>query len=240
MPTAPSDPDRESRLRRLAADLAEPVAAEFDPATDAWTYTWTDGPTAEHVRRAAEAAEPEAALGLRYRRRYSESTIALGAVRLAVATSAEDALRRPEITPAAVEALWRDVPRPRPATDRERYLAYGVVYEVHDAHRRNQASAREICEQVALCGLAPLLRRIGSPLTPVEALTAHYAPTHAHPAWHYRLAPMSAVAAFEAVRRDPDATRERIEAALTLLPELPDAYAAAGARLRSRLGRARD
>lgn len=229
------DPDRESRLRRLAAAVFEPIEVAYDPATGAWTCTWTDGPTAEQVRRAAEAAEPEAARGLRYERRYSESVIALGAVRLAVATSAEDAARRPEITPAAVEALWRDVPDPRPATDRERSLVYGVVYEVHDAHHINHASARQICEQVAHEGLAPLMRRVEALLTPIEALTAHYAATHAHPAWHYRLAPMSATAAFEAVRRDPKATRERIEAALTLLPELPDAYADAGAELRDRL-----
>lgn len=234
MPSASSD--REMRLRRLAAAYAAPVEVGHDPGTGAWTYTWTDGPTAEQVRRDAEAAEPEAARGLRYLRRYSENVIALGAVRLAVATSAEDALQRPAISPAAVEGLWWDVAHPGPATDRERSLVYAVVYEVHDAHRRNQVTAKEICDQVAQYGLAPLLRRIGAPLTPVEALTAHYAPTHAHPAWHTRLAPMSATEAFEAVRHDPNASAELIEAALTLLPELPDAYAAAGAHLRTRLG----
>jgi hypothetical protein len=228
-------PDREARLRRLAAACSAPVEIEHDPGTGAWTYTWTDGPTAEQMRRDAEAAEPEAARGLRYLRRYSESVVALGAVRLAVATSAEDALQRPEISPATVEALWWDVPHPGPATERERSLAYAVVYEVHDAHHRNQATGREICESVARYGLAPLLHRVGAPLAPIETLTAHYAPTHAHPGWHFRLAPMSATAAFEAVRHDPGATRERIEAALTLLPELPDMYAAAGEHLRARL-----
>jgi hypothetical protein len=227
--------DRETRLRRLAAAYAAPVEVEHDRGSGAWTYAWTDGPTAEQVRRDAEAAEPEAARGLRYLRRYSENVVALGAIRLAIATSAEDALQRPQISPAAVEGLWWDVPHPGPATDRERSLVYAVVYEVHDAHHRNQATAREICDLVAQYGLAPLLRRTGAPLSPIETLTAHYAPTHAHPAWHTRLAPMSATAAFEAVRHDPNATREHIEAALTLLPELPDTYAAAGAHLRSRL-----
>ncbi|MDA1358310.1 hypothetical protein O1R50_01685 [Glycomyces luteolus] len=237
MTTASSDPDR---LRRLAATLHESIEVEYDDSAQAWTLAWADGPTVAQVRRDAEAAEPEAAPGLRYLRRYSEDAVALGAVRLAVAISADDARRRPEISPAAVETLWRDVPHPAPATERERSLVYAVVYEIHDAHHRNRASAHEICDMVARYGLAPLMRRISAALTPIETLTAHYASTHAHPAWHYRLAPMSATAAFEAVRHDPNASPELIEAALTLLPELPDMYEGAGAHLRARLLQPRD
>jgi hypothetical protein len=232
MTPSAAEPARTARLRHLATRF-EPTALGYDDS--AGELAWTDGPTVEQVRSAAETAEPEAALGLRYLRRYSESSLALGAVRLAVATSPDDAQRRPEISPAAVEALWQDVPDPAPATERERSLVYALIYEIHDAHHRNHASAQQICDTVARYGLAPLLRRISAELTPIETLTAYYAPTHAHPAWHSRLAPMSATAAFEAVRHDPNATRERIEAALTLLPELPDTYTDAAAHLRSRL-----
>jgi hypothetical protein len=237
MTSASTDPSREARLRGLAATIFEHIELEHVDSTQEWTYAWTDGPTAEQVRRVAEAAEPHAALGLRYVRRFSENAIALGAVRLAVATSAADTGRRPEISPSAVEELWRDVPHPSPATERERLLVYAVLYEAHDNRRRNEVPAHEICELIAQSGLAPFLRRTGGALTPIETLTAHYAPTHAHPAWRYRLAPMTATAAFEAVRHDPNASRELIEAALTLLPELPETYDSAADHLRARLER---
>ncbi|MGP3632321.1 DUF6281 family protein [Streptomyces sp. 24-1644] len=145
------------------------------------------------------------------------------------------ARRRPEITPRAVEEFWRDVPLPSPCTDRERRLVYTVVYQVRDAHHRNGADPDDICATVGQVGLAALLRRAGGPLTPLETLTAHYASTHAHPAWRYRLAPMRAAAAFQAVRDDPRATRELLVAALALLPGLPDPGGSAAAELRARL-----
>jgi hypothetical protein len=48
---------------------------------------------------------------------------------------------------------------------------------------------------------------------------------------------MTATEAFEAVRHDPNASRELIEAALTLLPELPETYDNAADHLRARLER---
>jgi hypothetical protein len=117
------------------------------------------------------------------------------------------------LSPSAAEELCRDVPHPSPATERERLLVYAVIYQAHDNRRRNRVSAHEICELIAQHGPAPFLRRAGGALTPIETVTAHYAPTHTHPAWQYRLTPMTATAAFKAVRHDPKASRELIEAA---------------------------
>ncbi|MET9674698.1 hypothetical protein ABZY68_16645, partial [Streptomyces sp. NPDC006482] len=105
------------------------------------------------------------------------------------------------------EALLRDEPSPAPRTDRERALMYAVLYEIHDAHHRNQARVEETCDIVNRYGLAVFLRRCEAELSPVEALTAHYAATHAHPAWRHRLAPMDAVVLFRAVREDLRAQR---------------------------------
>jgi hypothetical protein len=104
------------------------------------------------------------------------------------------------------------VPHPSPATERERLLVYAVIYQAHDNRRRNQVPADEICELIAQHGLAPFLRRAGGALTPIETVTAHYAPTHTHTAWQYRLTPMTATTAFKAVRHDPKASRQLIEA----------------------------
>ncbi|WP_405385948.1 hypothetical protein OG596_00520 [Streptomyces sp. NBC_01102] len=223
---------RADRLRRLAASLPVRIEAEYSASTHGWTFVWTDGPTAAFVRRAAQEAEPDLTEGLRYVRRYAEETVALGAVRLTVATCAAEARHRPVISPAAVEEFWRHVSLPIPSTDRERLLVYAVIYEVRDGHHRNRAYDHEICDMIGRYGLAPLLRRAGGELTPIEALTDHYASTHAHPAWRFRLAPMTAAAAFDAVRDDPKASQELIAAALTLLPELPGTSAA---ELRARL-----
>ncbi|MGW8884499.1 hypothetical protein [Streptomyces sp. NPDC055749] len=229
--------DRATRLRLLAAAIDGEVEAEFCDSARKWTFVWTDGPTAEAVRRAALEAEPEAAEGVRYVRRFSEDAVALGAIRLAVATSPDDARSRPAITPRAVEEFWRDVPFPSPRTERERVLIYAVIYQVRDGHHRNRADPEDICDLIGHAGLAPLLRRAGGELTPVEVLTAHYASTHAHPAWRYRLAPMAATTVFQAVVGDPKATKELLAAALTLLPGLPDTFGSAAAGLRARLHR---
>ncbi|MFC9246249.1 hypothetical protein ACFT7S_20315 [Streptomyces sp. NPDC057136] len=231
------DCGRATRLRRLAAAVDGTIEAEHSGSTGVWTFVWTDGPTIEQVRSAAREADPDAAEGLRYIRRFSEDAVALGAVRLAVATTPADARRRTEITPRAVEEFWREVPLPSPCTERERRLVYAVVYQVRDDHRRNWADPDDICRTVAQVGLAPLLRRAGGQLTPLETLTAHYAATHAHPAWRYRLAPMTATTAFQAVRDDPKATRELLVAALTLLPALPEPCDSSAAELRTRLTR---
>ncbi|GAA2646186.1 hypothetical protein GCM10010425_64370 [Streptomyces spororaveus] len=240
------DSDRATRLHRLARTLTqrfgldlhrhEAVEAEWSGSARAWTFAWTDGPTVAQVRAACREAEPEASEGLLYVRTLSEASVALGAVRLTVSTATGPA-RRLLVRPADVEALFRDVPFPQPRTDRERALVYAVVYEIHDAHHRNQADAEEICGLIKQYGLAMLLRRCGAELSPVEILTDHYAATHAHPAWRYRLAPMCAGVLFRAVREDPRASAELIAAALALLPGLPDECAAAEDELRARLER---
>ncbi|MFJ3519280.1 MULTISPECIES: hypothetical protein [unclassified Streptomyces] len=112
---------------------------------------------------------------------------------------------------------------------------YAVVYEIHDAHRRNQADAEEICGFINQHGLAMLLRRGGAEMSPVEILTDHYAATHSHPAWRYQLAPMDATVLFRAVRDDPRASAKLMAAALALLPGLPAECAAAENELRARL-----
>lgn len=132
----------------------------------------------------------------------------------------------------------RDESFPMPRTDRERALVYAVVYEIHDAHRRNWAHAEEICGLINQYGLAMFLRRCGAELSPVELLTAHYAATYAHPTWRYQLAPMDADVLLRAVRQDPRASAELIDAALALLPGLPAEFAAAEDELRARLERA--
>ncbi|MFB7957647.1 hypothetical protein [Streptomyces sp. NPDC056045] len=245
----PMASDRATRLRRLARTLTDrfgfqaggshrrgAVEAQWSASARAWTFAWTDGPTVAQVRAACLETEPTASEGVRYARALSEGAVALGVVRLTLCP-VTDANRRPLLRPADIEALLKDEPSPAPCTDRERALVYAVLYEIHDAHHRNQARAEEICDIVNRYGLAVFLRRSGAELSPVEVLTARYAATHAHPAWRHRLAPMDAVVLFRAVREDPRATTELITAALALLPGLPAEYAAAEAELRSRLER---
>ncbi|MEV6250143.1 hypothetical protein AB0M38_28660 [Streptomyces sp. NPDC051742] len=164
----------------------------------------------------------------------SENAVALGAVRLAMA-QAPDGRGRPRITPRAVEAYWRETPLPAPATDREQALVYAVIYQVHDDHHRNTAAPGGICDLVA-SGLAPLARRAGIPLSPLETLTARYAVGPARRAWHHSLTPMDALDAFAAVRADLNAEPECVSAALTLVPHLPDDLDAAVTELRARVG----
>ncbi|MFF8618926.1 hypothetical protein [Streptomyces sp. NPDC015350] len=170
-------------------------------------------------------------------RTLSEDTLALGAVRLAVSPATGTGLR-PLVRPAEIETLLQDEPFPMPRTDRERALVYAVIYETHDAHRRNWAHAEEICDLINQYGLAMFLRRCGAEMSPVETLTDHYAATHAHPPWRYRLTPMDADVLFRVVLKDSRASAELITAALALLPGLPAEFATAGDELRARLERA--
>ncbi|MFI5743494.1 hypothetical protein ACIA9I_34630 [Streptomyces anulatus] len=186
------------------------------------------------VRAACLEAEPTASEGVRYARTLSEGAVALGAVRLMVGP-VTGVNRRPFLRPADIEALLGEEPSPAPRTDRERALVYAVLYELHDAHHRNQARAEEICDLVNRYGMAVFLRRCGAELSPVEVLTAHYAATHAHSAWRHQLTPMDAAVLFRAVREDPGATAELVTAALALLPGLPAECAAAEGELRSRI-----
>ncbi|MFI8515895.1 hypothetical protein ACIGHB_32725 [Streptomyces sp. NPDC085460] len=238
---------RATRLRRLARTLTDRfdldhrrlgvVEATWSGSAQEWTFTWTDGPTVSQVMAACREAEPEAGEGLRYVRVLSEGAVALGAVRLAVSPTS-GAGRRPLVSPADVEALLRDEPFPLPHTDRELALVYAVIYEIHDAHHRDRAHPGEICDLINRYGLAMFLRRCGAALSPVETLTDHYAATHAHPLWRWRLVPMDAEVLFRAVREDPRATAEFIAAALALLPGLPAEFALAEGELLARLERA--
>ncbi|MER5274723.1 hypothetical protein ABT025_03070 [Streptomyces sp. NPDC002809] len=237
--------DRATRLHRLARSLTERfgldrhrhgvVEAAWCDSLGAWTLAWTDGPTVAEVRAACPDSGPETGDGLRYVRTLSEEAVALGVVRLTVGG---DTGSRPCVGPADVEALFRDEPFPVPHTERERDLVYAIVYEIHDAHRRNSARPEDICGLVNQYGLAVFLRRYEAGLAPAEVLTAHYAATHAHPAWRHRLALMDADVLVRAVRADPGAPAELVTAALALLPGLPAEFDAAGEELRARLRRA--
>ncbi|MFC3493689.1 hypothetical protein [Glycomyces rhizosphaerae] len=142
-----------------------PVEAVYSDATQDWTLEWTDGPTVEQVQRAAREAEPEAT-DVRCRRRLSENSIALGAVRIALSAAA-GARGRFHISTAAVHDFWRSVPLPATATDHERELVYAAIYQVRDNHHSNVADHQEICDEIAL-GLASLARRSGVALDPLE------------------------------------------------------------------------
>ncbi|MCX5393590.1 hypothetical protein [Streptomyces sp. NBC_00094] len=237
---------RAARLDELARVVTErfgldadgyrhgPCRAEREADDDTWTLAWTDGPTVEQVLR---EAGPEGE-GLPCRRRLSEETVALGAVRLATGVPwAPGGAARPRITPEAVERLWYDVPFPRPATDRERALVYAVVYEARDNSRANRVPAGRICDLVAATGLAPFAERMRIPLTPVELLTARYAAAHGHPAWRYRLAPLDAPTLLRAVLADRRASAELLAAALTLASGPDGEHGAVADELRERLRR---
>ncbi|MGW6395772.1 hypothetical protein ACWFR1_35925 [Streptomyces sp. NPDC055103] len=208
--------------------------AERGPDGDAWTLVWTDGPTVEQVLR---AIEPEGdGDGPRCRRLLSEETVALGAVRLAMAGATGGG--RQGITPEAVERLWYDVPFPRPVTERVRALVHAVVYEAHDNARSNRVADGRICDLVATAGLAWFLRRTGVALTPAEFLTARYAAAHGHPAWRHRLEPMAVPTLLRAVLADRRASPELLTAALDLTAEREDgAYDSAATELAERLRR---
>ncbi|MEU4029884.1 hypothetical protein [Streptomyces anulatus] len=232
-PTPVSDPYVLAAL--VARESGAEVEAVHDPDTGRWTLEWTDGETVEGVERAVRAAGPEAARGLRYRRRLSESAVALGAVRLA--TSTDGSGPRPRVDTTAVEAFWRDVRLPSPLTEREALLVYGLIHQVHDDHRRNEAEPEQICHLVRQAGLAVILLRTRAALTPAELLTARYAGSHGHPAWRYCLVPMDDARLVRAVDEDRTATADHLRAALTLTAGLPDTPEAVTSRLRARLRR---
>ncbi|MFJ9887294.1 hypothetical protein ACIQRW_15695 [Streptomyces sp. NPDC091287] len=247
MPDRDGAPPRDDSLHHaLAALIAGKLGAEVeavrDPDTGRWTLEWTDGETVEAVERAVRTVGgPEAAPGLHhglhhgldYRRRLSESAVALGAVRLA--TSTDGSGPRPPVDAAAVEAFWRDVRLPSPLTEREALLVYGLIYQVHDDHRRNEAEPEQICHLVRQAGLAMILLRRPEALTPAELLTARYARSHGHPAWRYCLVPMDDARLVRAVHEDRTATAEHLKAALTLAAALPGTPETVTSRLRTRL-----
>ncbi|WP_228984239.1 hypothetical protein [Streptomyces sp. DH12] len=235
--------NRSARLRRLARALNEQygldyrqhqqIEPEYDDART-WTYTWTDGPTVEQVKRAARKADPEATDGLRYERRLSQETFVLGLVRHSGDRETEtDGLERPYLAEMAVEELWRKVPSPKPRTERERLLVEAIVTEANGGRGRGWASRYELCRLVQERGLAPFLERAVE-LAPIEVLTVRYASGRGSMAWRHRLKPLTAQEAFSAVQADPEAPADAVAAALTLVPELHAALDAAAAALRSR------
>lgn len=177
-------------------------------------------------------AETEAARLLGYWRPLSETSVALGAVRLA--TSTDGSGPRPHVDAAAVEAYWQDVRLTSPPTEREALLVYGLIYQVHDDHRRNEVEPEQICNHVRQAGLAPILLRTAAPLTPAELLTARYARSHGHSAWRYCLVPMGDAQLVRAVHTDRAAPAEHVEAALTLAAGLPGTPEAVMSQLRVR------
>ncbi|MEU5476907.1 hypothetical protein [Streptomyces mirabilis] len=238
--------NRSARLRRLAAELSEKyeigwgqgkrIEPEYDDTHREWTYRWTDGPTVEQVKRAARKAAREATEGLKYRRDFSQEAVALGVIRLAMDPDIEVDFRgRPYVTPTAVEELWRTVSMPRPSDAREEALATAIVTGANGNHGRGWAQAYEICKLVQEQGLAAFLGRTGAELTPIERLTARYASSPASLAWSYRLAPMTALAAFSAVQADPEARPDAVADALTLLPTLHAELDKAAAELQTRV-----
>ncbi|MFC8583517.1 hypothetical protein ACFUGD_02905 [Streptomyces sp. NPDC057217] len=232
--------ERSYGLARTVAERFGHGPFRIEHTGGAERLVWTDGPTVAQVEAAVREAGPERAGGPPRRLRLlSEGTVALGAVRLVVeAGRASGGRARPRITPGDVERLWRDVPFPSPATDRERDLAHAVVHRAHDDRRSNHVGAGPICDLVTTVGLAWFLERVRAPLAPAELLTARYAATHAHPAWRYCLTPMPVPALVRAVLADRRAGPEVLAAALTLVSEPGSSYDEeidAAAALRERL-----
>ncbi|MEU2509407.1 hypothetical protein ABZ621_32515 [Streptomyces sp. NPDC007863] len=65
------------------------------------------------------------------------------------------------VSPASVARLWRDTPLPAPATAREERLVHALLYEVHDDHRADDVSARQICDGLMVRSVAAPARRMG-------------------------------------------------------------------------------
>ncbi|MEV6352175.1 hypothetical protein [Streptomyces hydrogenans] len=125
------------------------------------TLVWTDGPTVAQVEEAARAAAPLPAARWAFRRELSERSVALGALRLAVAPGPLHCGLPVPVNPDSVAALWRDTPLPALATPREERLVYALLYEVHDDHRANRVTPRQICDGLMVRGVAALARRMG-------------------------------------------------------------------------------
>ncbi|MEV8546926.1 hypothetical protein [Streptomyces sp. NPDC051572] len=99
----------------------------------------------------------------------------------------------------------------------------------------NWAQDHDICKLVQEQGLAHFLRHTDVELTPIERVTAHYAPPRALLAWSRRLVPMTALEAFSAVEADPTAKPDAVLDALTLLATLHADLDQAAAELQTRV-----
>lgn len=150
----------------LAADALAALGERLGttPALEAGevpTLVWTDGPTVAQVEEAAREFAPEPAARWAFRRELSESSVALGALRLAAAPSPLHCGLPLPVTPESVADLWRDTPLPAPPTPREERLVHALLYEVHDDHRANRVTPRQICDGLMVRGVAALARRMG-------------------------------------------------------------------------------
>ncbi|MFF6902159.1 hypothetical protein [Streptomyces hydrogenans] len=145
-------------LAALGERLGTPLTLE---AGEVPTLVWTDGPTVAQVEDAAREVAPGPAARWAFRRELSESSVALGALRLAAAPSPLHCGLPLPVTPESVAALWRDTPLPAPPTPREEQLTYALLYEVHDDHRANHVTPGQICDGLMVRGVAALARRMG-------------------------------------------------------------------------------
>ncbi|WP_330335623.1 hypothetical protein OHS33_38980 (plasmid) [Streptomyces sp. NBC_00536] len=234
--------NRSARLRKLASKLTsqfglpwgpEAIDPRYDDVRREWSFEWPDGPTVAQVRRAANAADPEATEGLLYRRTLSAETYALGVLRITVASDpANKDFESPWILPSHVEKLFEKTKSPK-ARGREAAIVANIVAMSEASGGPGWGGESQvICDHVKKKGIAGFLT--GVELTQVEALTQRYASGDAERAWRRRMAPLTPLEAFSAVQADEQPPAAAVEAALALLPELHAALDAAADRLRAR------
>jgi len=234
--------NRSARLRRLAADLTQQfglpwgykgIEPQYDEIRREWTFSWPDGPTVEQVRRAATAAQPEATEGLRYERRLSDTTQALGILRMMLQAEPVDDDFRVDLQPHKIPEFFAKVKNPAPKAGREATIVANLL----KLAKKHGDGWRDAGENVAVFveryGFAGALADVE--LTPLELLTARYAEGRAERAWRFRLATLTPLEAFSAVQADPGAQPDAVNAALTLLPELHAAIDQAATDLKQRL-----
>ncbi|MFD0352935.1 hypothetical protein ACFVHW_04185 [Streptomyces sp. NPDC127110] len=241
--------NRSTRIRKLAVGLSERFAldygkrewieAAYDDRHAQWTLSWTDGPTAAQVTRAARAADKEVTDGLHYERHYSQRAYALGAIHWAL-TGEELQGGTDWWAASRVEERLAKAKTPgRPKPGRETDMVERLIEAADNGRGRNFAGGQEICGLVNKRGLSWLLTPAGQPadwlpLTPLELLTTRYAQGEQQQAWWNNLTPLTALEAFAAVQADPQAPGEAIDAALALVPDLHTAIDDAAADLRTR------
>jgi len=239
--------NRSARLRRLAADLTQKfglpwgykgIEPRYDEIRREWTFAWPDGPTVGQVRRAATAAQPEATEGLRYERRLSDTTQALGVLRMMLQAEPVDDDFRVSLRPHEIPGFFAKVKNPAPKAGREAAIVANLLKLAAKRGNGWRDAGENVAAFVEKYGLTQALA--GVELTPLELLTARYADGRAGRAWRFRLATLTPLEAFSAVQADPKAQPDAVSAALTLLPELHAALDQAAADLEQRLAASAD